>query len=1118
MTDILQRTEVIQTHLGVVLQDEHVADYTLIDGTADLNLELLYSYPISSSPYDYEQGYWGYRGQAALVHDNSGSSTGPIYRVRIGDGSSSNRQIYSQTITDPIGTPSQWTSWSSLYTGDHYALDCYYSAGLKVVHAKSDGLYYNNTLKISLTGIIRVHCVVGKPGAVYFIRVIQDSDGNRTMNTYYVADITAGSPTAVFDKINYRWPRQEMVAFKFSSGGNDFIHRIRGLAYSAPSVRADGVSDDLIQEYIGESSVTSDLGSIYPMRGAAGRAGVRFFQRMWVSGYQAFPRDKTYLFYTERHTDRYQNPLSNLHCPVFCMMTGYPLDGWTEPQPLGFSLWGLAGAAYWGNYVIIAGNGSAYYKLADTTETDLSNYAVEAELNLPRGTEKATGELSLANPDDVVGQAIGMLPDQLSTAPQKRVKVTIGQLRSLEDGWEDAEINDWWISEAHRISDDNKKRIGLRLGDFWQRLEVPFKDPYYFPGHLEAEDWQFGGDQIVDNWYPIAGEMSTVSDTDADDNTFLKLEVTKDWVTYTKWKGAHCRVSVQFDLPSAGPVIVGFRWVDKKNHWRVQYINATLRLQQVIDGTATTLDSVAVTAGQTVFNITVKARFGWITYSLGGTSSTYQETGTARDDQYGFVALYSKVANTQYSSFDFRDYDAPITTSSLIKFLLIYAGYFQFNVAENLRDINQLSILWGPQTDLISPAKALERLLEGNQQDVLWQSASTADGRGEIVINQFTDTDPLYDIDDEIISVDQADVSELRPNTIEVDGNEDSWTEYSKTDIYRRGAVVAKYLDMPELLSLTDVKNKAQEEKTLASKGNSLGGLCIWRPWFHKMDAVSWTDHEGNYYTARIEGMVVTVNQSTTPFQHAELDLTPITVCDPETDDTGGTGGSGSGGEILDPGEFIAQDDWDRDDASSTWGDAVTGGTWSLTGTASNFSIASLLGKMSTSAASSDRIARLTSISENGPLYLKCQINFGVLSGENYTKAGILARVIDTSNFYRICIGVQYSPGGKAFFQIYKNVGGTGTQLASVQGFNVYSGMKVNVRVWIRGTSPTYISIRWWLDGEPEPDTWMLETQDSQAALQAAGAVGLWYINTSGNTTTTIVYFDDFEVSEAPAS
>lgn len=1347
MSAIVQRTEALQTHLGVFLQDEHVADFSKVEGTEDLNLELLYSYPISQSPFPHQQSHWSYRGQAAICHmpnqscvqldgatgyiqfgdifefpgtaaftvggwfrpsalpsgtgymltkrsattseggwyvgltnigqviagrmDSSGTDqaassvllsvnnwywivvtydgsniriyvnavlvatepstkslpgnslqmtmgrhaggptnflggrfygwflgfqpfsagtiqsiynncstgnglyisgtvgqagltsffclnepsgtltdfrgavaggtatggvtrqaagptifparTGLIYRRRIGNGDPNDRQIYSQIIYNPFNS-SQYTQWNTAYSGDHYAIDLFEKDEvIYTVHAKSDGLYLNNSKKIDMTGIVRINCVAGRPGSLYLVRVVEDTDGNRTMDSYYVDDITAVSPTAVYDKINYRWPHQETAAFQWTSGSSTFVHRIRSLPYSAPSVRTPLVSDDLIQEYVSSSNVSSDLGNIIPMRAASGRAGVKYIDKLWVSETHSFPRSKTYLFFTERHTDAFQNPLSNLHNPVFMMRTGYPIDGWTEPHPLGFSLWGLAGAAYWGDYIILFGNGAAYMTVADTTETDLSNYALNAELTLPRGSERATGQCMLANPDDVIGQLIGMLPNQMSTVPQRRVRMVIGQRRSTEEDWEDVEINDWWVSEAHRISEDGKHHIGLRLSDFWQRLSMEFRDPYYFPGHIEALEWYYGGDQSTENWYTPEGTMTRVNDTDSDGNPYTKLRVSKGWCVYTKWKGAHCRFSVHVAMSAAGPFQLAFRWVDAKNYWRVYYSGSTLRLQQVVNGTATTLSTTSVTANQTSFTIRVEARFGWIRYSLGGTSGSYQETGTAREDQYGFVALHSKSANVTYQLVQFRDYEQKITTSGLVKFLLIYAGYFEFDVSEDLREIEQLGVLWGPQTDILTPSKALERLLEGNQLDVVWRPKSTADGRGQIVIRQLEDLEPLYDIDDEIISIDQADLSELRPNIIAVDGNEHSWTEYSRGDIHFRGAPVAKYLDLPELTTATEVRTKAQEEKTYAVKGNSLGGTCVWRPWFRKFDPVTWTDHDGNYYIARIEGMTITVDQGTEPFQRAELDLSPISVCDPEADESGvgpGTGGSGDEGEVVQPSDFIAKDDFNRADVTSSWGTAEVGGSWTLTGTASNFSIKDEKGRISTASIGSIRQARLGSVSELGPMYLRCRITYEnhPESGQ-YTKSGILFRYIDADNHYRVNLSIGVD--GKTFLQIYKVVAGVTTQLASREIAKTPTSLVAGrwLRVWVRGTSPTRISVKAWKTANSEPDSWTLEATDSSSALQNAGSVALWQINTGDSFPDPIaVRYDRFEVTEAPSS
>lgn len=1356
MTDILQRTEVMQTHLGCYIQDEHVNDWTLLAGS-EINLETQYSYPPSSSPFDYEQAYWGYRGQAgmqqfltdagvnldgtsgyvtfsdnydlpgttnftlgmwimpdtlpasgAMLFDKFGSvggnggwrlllgstgsmtgirgdntaqdtatssagaivagtgqwqwvvmtydgsnirvyvnaqqvasiastrslpgnalaftmgrnsagaagffdgrmygaflanaafsqptlqsiydsattvgqslyfsqilgnantqsfwtlsevtgttatdldsnafngtytggftlgpagsiswfglgSTNRIARYRIGDGSSGDRQIWGQVIYSPINAQSQWTTWSVVYSGSHYAIDVYRTTAntINIVHAKSDGLYLNNSLKISLTGIIRIHCIPGRPGSLYFIRVSQDSiDGKRVMETYIVDDITAGSPTAVYDKTNYRHPHQELVAQQWVSGGSNFMFRVRSLPYSAPSIRKTGVSDDLIQDWVPSANYISDVGEIYSLRGASGRAGTKVIDRMWLSSSTTFTDGRSYLFFTERHLDSNNNALSNLHSPAFYTTTGYALDGWTEPQPLGFSLWEIAGAVQYGQYIIVAGNGLAYYKTLSPTQVDLSNYAISAQLSLPRGLEKATGTVTLANPNDAVGQLLGMASDTLSPAPQKRVKVIVGTRRFIEEGWVDVEVNDWWISEAHRQSEDNVKHIELRLGDFWHRLESDFRDPYYFPGQLSYEDWAPGGANSLANWYPASGVAATLqAATDADGQDYYRMVTPSGFNLCTRWKGAHGSFGASFTLASGGgQVLLVFRWVDTANYWRINYSGTSLSVQQVVNGTATTLATTSVTANLTSFTMSVQFRWGWIRYSLNATTGSYQETGTVRNDQFGFVGVWAKSPGYAIAYADFKDYEVKVTTSSLVKMLLIHAGYTQFSVSDDLRDIEQLAILWGPQSDVPTPATALQRLLEGNRQDVVWQPYSF-NVRGQITIDQFEDTDPEYDIDEEIISVDQADISDVRPNVVLVDGQEDSWTEYSRSDLATRGAAVNEYLDLPDLTTLTDVRAKAQEEKTLAAKGNSLGGLCVWRPWFQRMDSVTWRDHDDNVYLARIEGMDLDLNQGGSPYQHVQMDLAPISLCDPEADETGlgpGSGGSGDNGEVVDPDDFLANDQFVRDNSSSSWGTAGTGGAWTLTGTAADFSITSQLGRISTITAASIRAAVLGSgPNTTNPIYIQSRWIISNFS-DDWVTNGIIFRYIDASNYYYVTLRVGADKSAR--LHIYKRVAGVETLLFNsgvINGVPIYSTTHVNVKVWVSGTSPTKIYVKVWRTSESEPDAWQYSEFDSSSPMQAAGKVGVRVYLSSAATHTVTVDHELFRVTNAPAA
>jgi len=316
---------------------------------------------------------------------------------------------------------------------------------------------------------------------------------------------------------------------------------------------------------------------------------------------------------------------------------------------------------------------------------------------------------------------------------------------------------------------------------------------------------------------------------------------------------------------------------------------------------------------------------------------------------------------------------------------------------------------------------------------------------------------------------------------------------------------VTAYYDLPELKSLAEVRNKAQEEKTLAVRGNSIGGVCVWRPWFQRMDIVQWTDHDGNSYLCRIEGMDLDLSQTTEPFQHVQLDLTPLAICDPETDAS----------PIIDASSFIAQDDFDRTAVVAGWGSAIIGGAWTLVGTADDFTTDGTLAKITLNTAGSIRIGVLASTNSNAGMYLKVSVKLTARSTAGWIHYGIVFRYVDSSNYYSVVIRVQHDGTTRIF--IYKKVAGVETELYGevITGMTISSSSTVNLRVWVGGTAPCSIAAKTWKSADSEPDTWEHTASDSTAALQVASDVGLRGYAASTFVAGGPITFDDFEVTTA---
>jgi hypothetical protein len=182
---------------------------------------------------------------------------------------------------------------------------------------------------------------------------------------------------------------------------------------------------------------------------------------------------------------------------------------------------------------------------------------------------------------------------------------------------------------------------------------------------------------------------------------------------------------------------------------------------------------------------------------------------------------------------------------------------------------------------------------------------------GHVHIGRFVPGDPKYTIQNEVTSYAQISEDRTRANIAKIDGNLDSWTEYDRDDLTIRDSAIVSYLDLPELKSSGEVRQRAIEELRAARRVNSPGGSVAWQPWFTQKDSIYWVDEDQQKYTATIEGLSVEWSQGEEPFQRAEIDTGNVIICD----------------ENIDPSDYFARDLFERTTVASL-GDAVTGGTW----------------------------------------------------------------------------------------------------------------------------------------------------------------------------------------------
>jgi hypothetical protein len=234
---------------------------------------------------------------------------------------------------------------------------------------------------------------------------------------------------------------------------------------------------------------------------------------------------------------------------------------------------------------------------------------------------------------------------------------------------------------------------------------------------------------------------------------------------------------------------------------------------------------------------------------------------------YVGVRFYSTTATTfGCDLFSFTSWETPYTTDSLVKTALSMADLHDYVVSAG--EANQVAVVWGPQTDLASPAAALSSLLEQHKLQITWRN-------GTIEVGQFKENTVVRTIENDAISFELSESSGRRINLSVVDGQEDSYIAIDGLDSRTRGRQIIAYFDVPELKTTEEVVERAEEEVRKGAVATEWIGST--RTYFDlwKMDVVSWV-HNGVARSLRIEAFTVQIKQGHSPQQLSEYTMSPI--------------------------------------------------------------------------------------------------------------------------------------------------------------------------------------------------------------------------------------------------
>ncbi len=226
------------------------------------------------------------------------------------------------------------------------------------------------------------------------------------------------------------------------------------------------------------------------------------------------------------------------------------------------------------------------------------------------------------------------------------------------------------------------------------------------------------------------------------------------------------------------------------------------------------------------------------------------------------------------------------------------------------------------------------------------------------------------------------------------------------------------------------------------------------------------------------------------------------------TDDDGATSSTTRTVTIGQAAAVLASDAFGRT-VSNGWGTADTGGPWTVTGTASQYSVSGGQGVITLPTAGTGRSAYLGNVSATDA-DVSAGIRLDKLANVTGLFVGTIGRRVGTSE-YRCKIKV--APDGGVTIYLTRVVGGAETTVQStpVAGLSYAAGQRLNTRLQVIGTSPTTLRARVWLSTATEPTSWQLNVTDGTSGLQSAGGVGVHaYVSGSATNPSWPVRFDDF--------
>lgn len=229
------------------------------------------------------------------------------------------------------------------------------------------------------------------------------------------------------------------------------------------------------------------------------------------------------------------------------------------------------------------------------------------------------------------------------------------------------------------------------------------------------------------------------------------------------------------------------------------------------------------------------------------------------------------------------------------------------------------------------------------------------------------------------------------------------------------------------------------------------------------------------------------------------------------TDDDGATNKVSKSVTVSAPAPTALVSDTFARTLASGLGSADTGGAWTITGGAANFSVGSGTGKIKMAAAGSGPTATLPAVAvADTDLTVDVALDKAGSGGGTFVSNAL--RKVGNSE-YRAT--TKFLAGGSVQVQLLKIVNGVSTSLATanVAGLTYAANDVVTIRFQAVGDASVALKAKVWKAGTTEPAAWTASATDSAGTLSTAGGVAIYpYLSGSSTLGAVTATLDNLKV------